>query len=438
MTKNNGVVFSCGSYLTVFLLCFGGVAFAQAQPAPTLTLSPAEPSGLDDVTLAITGVDTGVIAASNWEVAIDPAFEKVHISVTRNIENTLSDEELVSVTLQNSFFPLGQTFHARVSYADDTQVSSDWSNTVSFTMAAGELANLNVVYSEDFEGTEVFTLPEGWEEFNVNPDPVDPPEPNVSYLIDFYSSGAFWNPQLKSWTVVEYGDFLFGLPWYPTWENKDENSRGVVETDMNLAQGKLVHSDSASFDSNTAYYEAHLLSPEIDLTGVTDVVVAFNSNYVQNQDNIVVVEYTLDGGSVDMPSTPEHGTQPERPGTPTGTWYPVLYYMDVVDVMVFDGVVDMEGTLLGTADGTEFFYEDYVFAKAHISYEDLAPFMQPRIDDNATDGKRFERIRLPGLDNQSSVRFRWMMMGTYSWYFGFDNFQILGVGGVAVDDWSLY
>ncbi|RJP22515.1 MAG: hypothetical protein C4527_21675 [Candidatus Omnitrophota bacterium] len=398
---------------------------------PSITVHPANPSGMDDIHLngsEFRSMDNNFIAGSKWEVSLDSAFQKILITRTFTIENTISDEQFTQIELENSYFPLNRTIYARVAYTDDAGLTSPWSDTVSFTI--GGLGNRWIVYSENFEKTEVNQLPVGWEEFNINPERPDPPAVNDG-------ANDFYYPQLKTWSVQDY-DYLMQLPWYPTWEDKASNPPGVVETDLRIVEGKSAHADTANFDSATAYYEAHLLSPEIDLSGVTDVVVAFHSNYVQNQDNIVIVEYTLDGGSVDMPETPPHGELPVSPGKPIGKWHPILYYMDSNLVQYFDAVIDAELTLIQSAEGLTFLYDDYVFAKEDHTYAELAPFVKPRINDHISDSKRFERMAIPALDNQPSVRIRWMVMGTYSWYYGFDNFQIWGVGGTPVENWSLY
>jgi hypothetical protein len=51
----------------------------------------------------------------------------------------------------------------------------------------------------------------------------------------------------------------------------------------------------------------------------------------------------------------------------------------------------------------------------------LAPFINPRVDDNPIESKRVEIFRLPAADNQSKVRLRFAHAGTDSWYFGLDN-----------------
>lgn len=407
-------------------------AMSQVE-TPTLSVSTNTPSGIESVDLSITPFSStsgSLLQQSQWEVALDDAFTMIYAQNVYDFETDLdlSDAEFAQWSIENSLMPFGTPLYIRARWVDDLGNESDWSNTEMVTLSAPE--GLSLIWSEDFDSTPQGSLPEGWVEFNSNPERPDPPAVNEG-------SSNFYNPELISWTVVDY-DFLLPLPWYPTWADKVANPRGLVETELNIVSGGVIHSDSANFDSATTYYEAHVLTPEIDLTGVTDVFVTFNFNYVQNQDNIAVVEYTLDGGSVDMPAAPEHGSAPERTGSPVGSWYPVVYHLDTPDVILFDGAVDAEATLLNAADGTEFLWDDYVFARETTPYSELGAFIEPRVNDSATDGKRFMKFSLPELDNQASVKFRWAYMGTYSWYCGFDNFQIWGVSETSVNDWSLF
>ena len=54
------------------------------------------------------------------------------------------------------------------------------------------------------------------------------------------------------------------------------------------------------------------------------------------------------------------------------------------------------------------------------------------------DSKRWERIRLPNLDNKPSIKFRFAFQGSWSWFWTIDNFQIWGKSSTPVPDWPLY
>ena len=59
--------------------------------------------------------------------------------------------------------------------------------------------------------------------------------------------------------------------------------------------------------------------------------------------------------------------------------------------------------------------------------EELAPYISGRINDNQTESKRYELFRLSEADGQKTVRFRLAKSGTWSWYWGIDNFGIYSI-----------
>jgi len=408
-------------------LFFGIHAFAQAPEAPTLSIDTNTPTGLESVQL--TGSE--LVSPSGefhnktiLTVAVDENFETIYYTETIDIlQETpiVEDEDLINLVIENSQLPTGRTLYARIQYEDSLEQLSDFSNTVEITLQPFE--NLTLIYSEDFESYDVDSVPEGWEAIHTTPDM----DPEGTY--DYH------NPQLQSWSIQDL-DFLYTLVYFPGWDGGETGMDDVLPIDsvLKIADGKSLHSDSGDYVSESPVYEANVLSPVFDFTDVTDIVLAFNSNYLQNQDNIAVLEYTLDGGSVDI------SQYPDLPGQPTGTWHPVSYYMDQSAVEYWEGGIDGLVSLEKQSDGTPYFYFDYTFADDNESYstEDLGPYILPRLDDGTVDGKRWERFRLPNCDNQPSVRFRWMMQGTWSWYWGIDNVQIWGISSTPVMDWSIY
>lgn len=126
---------------------------------------------------------------------------------------------------------------------------------------------------------------------------------------------------------------------------------------------------------------AELISPEINLTGKTDIYLVYHSIYTQNQDNIAGVEYSIDGGA---------------------TWLPVVYMLDVPDILKKpDGSVDVIATF-DTTYGDVARYTDPdtgeekggsygAFVKVPRSmWPDLGPYISPRINDDQWESKRIE------------------------------------------------
>jgi hypothetical protein len=203
--------------------------------------------------------------------------------------------------------------------------------------------------------------------------------------------------------------------------NRWEGPRRVSAVAENFVNGVRV---SSLMNGNYFYAESdqrggsqvqYLFSPDFDLTGHTNTYLYFHSMYEQNQDNVGSVEYSIDQGV---------------------TWLPILYMIDVADLVKDEaGALDPEATLLKPQGDTagytdpvtqEFkggYYGAFIGADP-ATWSTLAPYISGRINDDFTESKRVEYYRLPQADNQSKVRFRFAQAGTASWYFGIDNFAV--------------
>ncbi len=354
---------------------------------PTLSVAPENPSGLDNISLVGSSFTAQGLAQaeSNWEIALDENFSQIVFSSQEDTNN------LTSIEVPNHNLPIDQTLYARVQYVGEGNITSNYSEAISFTLSPPP--GLRLIFSENFEDTPEGELPPDWSEVNFT-------EPGGT-------------EGLGTWAVHTQADLA-------SIGSNRVNVPGIVD-------GKSCYADSDGYGDQ--YYEAHLFTPEVDLSGVTNVILTFNSNYMQNQDNIGVLEYTVDGGDFD------------DTGNITGTWLPIAYLLDTEDITFDDqGNPDPVATFdfSNIADGTPFAYVEYVFASLTTPVEELGPYISPRHDDNSTESKRFEKYRLPEADNQSSVRIRWMNMGTFSWFWGVDNVQIWGDDGTDVLNWSLY
>jgi hypothetical protein len=243
------------------------------------------------------------------------------------------------------------------------------------------------------------------------------------------------------WTVEQYSNS--GSPWdldnpnstaFNAWVvlsrqrtldigvlNRWEGPRRVSAVAENFVNGVRV---SSLMNGNYFYAESdqrggsqvqYLFSPDFDLTGHTNTYLYFHSMYEQNQDNVGSVEYSIDQGV---------------------TWLPILYMIDVADLVKDEaGALDPEATLLKPQGDTagytdpvtqEFkggYYGAFIGADP-ATWSTLAPYISGRINDDFTESKRVEYYRLPQADNQSKVRFRFAQAGTASWYFGIDNFAV--------------
>jgi hypothetical protein len=280
------------------------------------------------------------------------------------------------------------------------------------------------LYFEDFESTPEGSLPAGWT--NLSFTEITNPEEDLGNL----DSATY-----ARWTVVDSDRFLGSFVTYSNPDNPEDwetDYQRVLNYSPNyvvayrlvkeFASGKFAFGDSGY--RNGASQVLDLYTPDFNLTGSTNVHLAFNSIWEQNQDSIAGVEYSTDQGA---------------------TWKPVIYMIDRSDLITNNAALDAMATL-NEEHGDVARYTDNqgiehggtygAFIKAPID-PSLAPFISGRIDDDSRDSKRVELFRLPGADNQATVRFRFFHAGTDSWYFGIDNFGLYNPV-VITDDFDLH
>ncbi|HNQ88729.1 MAG TPA: alkaline phosphatase family protein [Verrucomicrobiota bacterium] len=289
---------------------------------------------------------------------------------------------------------------------------------VAFAPAGARAAAITLpapVHFEDFDATPEGALPEGWTQttYSAVPDP----RLNLQYL----NSASY-----ARWIVVSRDRFTNAFLSYNSHTPTTDYQRVLSSNPANVVNGQVV-SDLARgrFAFGNSGYRSggsqvlYLFSPDYDLTGRTNVHLAFHSMWEQNQDSLGAVEYSVDGGA---------------------TWLPVVYLIDGPRVLRSgDGAVDALRTLTNrysdvatyldpvsglTRGGT---YGAFV-GVASNQWAALAPFISPRVDDNRVESKRVEFHRLPLADDQPRVRLRFAHAGTDSWYFGVDDVGLYSIG----------
>jgi len=262
------------------------------------------------------------------------------------------------------------------------------------------------IFFEDFEKVALGEIPAGWAVTN-NTDSLNP-----GIDIGDPKSDAYLN-----WLVIDRNQvYLNGTNGINVWEAGDPDGRvssivpgqlvnGVELTAEDLMVGKFLYAES---DERGGNQEQAVFSPNYDLTGKTNIWLSFHSSYLQNQDSIGVVEYSIDGGA---------------------SWLPVLYMLDGPDIVYLpDGKVDAVTTFTQDQTDTANAQPYGAFLGGPIS-QDLAPYVSARLNDNNVESHRVELYPLPKADNQSKVKLRFMQAGTGSWYFGIDNVGIYSMSG---------
>lgn len=222
-----------------------------------------------------------------------------------------------------------------------------------------------------------------------------------------------------SWVVVSLDPSFKGIEGDSVNVAPGQTLNGAEVTEVASGQVFIAESDNR-YGGNSAVPNSGQVqfaySKDYDLTGVTNPVVSFGSVRKQNQDDLACMEYSVDQGA---------------------TWNPVIYYLDggklgsdSPDIFLnFDGTVDVVGTLTTRRGEVPTWLDDkgvnrgrnYGDGIAAPITQALAPYFAPRINDNGTEGKRIEAVRIPLAANKSHVRLRLGQLGTCSWYFGIDN-----------------
>lgn len=183
-----------------------------------------------------------------------------------------------------------------------------------------------------------------------------------------------------------------------------------------LTSGNLLWAESDARSGSCNGQFADLFTGPISCVGRSNVFVAFNSIYEQNNDNMDFMEYSVDGGA---------------------SWLPGIYYLQstddaqaVADIIYTNGVPDVPATFTRVDVDRNWSPDTPVHATNYGSYI-KAPIsaIKPtdiagRLNDDTFDGKRIEVIRLPAADNKADVRFRLNANGTSAWFWGIDNFGL--------------
>jgi hypothetical protein len=294
------------------------------------------------------------------------------------------------------------TTHSLSLVWSDSVVGSK-TNTWSFTVLNYQSVQLPPsFYMENFDELAEGTLPAGWVATNATT--------HETAGIDYCdpTSDAYLN-----WVVINTNRLCGGGPCSGFECDTLSQNPVVLNGSLinNLANNNILYFESDNRCNNCYGQIGVLFTADIVCTGRTNVFVAFNSLYTQNQDSIGALEYSIDQGA---------------------HWLPVLYYLDnqspaaggVPDVIVTNGVVDVGATFNTAradqpANGTNYGW----FICAPVSAA-LIPYVAGRTNDDQVSSKRIEVVRLPQADGQATVRFRFVYGGTCSWYWGVDNFGL--------------
>ncbi len=394
------------------------VVESASQPTRIVSVQPSDQSAnLPPVIEYVVRIANGTApaVASSIQLQVDGAPVSATIAET---------PETVTVSYTNTTIYAPSSSHTYHLTFQDSAASNYVSNVA---IQIAEYVNIVLpapLYFEDFESTPEDSLPAGWTEKNYTE------KANPEFDLGNLDSASY-----AKWTVVSADRFLGSFVTYSNPDNPDGwetdyqrvlSINPLVVKDGQvygkpLAEGRFAFANSGY--RNGASQVEFLFSPDFNLAGQTNIHLAFHSIWEQNQDSIAAIEYSIDRGQ---------------------SWLSVAYLLAEADVFYLPDAVTVDAaTTLTTvhADVARYFDDEGLeqggtygaFIAAPID-ESLAPYIQPRIDDDFVGSKRIELYRLPQADNQSAVRLRFAHAGTDSWYFGIDNVGLYSIapGGVTL------
>lgn len=298
------------------------------------------------------------------------------------------------------------THTATLIFADNGTPATWQTNTVNFTVP--EYLNTTLpspIYIETFDSLLDGELPAGWTITNMTAEDF-PGADFTDRRSDSYKDWVVLTPDTFAAAAANFSDFNNLKNVAP-----NQYVNGALITNLINGNFILADSDGRSGSGQIQY----LFSKDYDLSGKTDIFVSYHSMFVQNQESLGALEYSIDQGN---------------------TWLPVVYMIHANDIIKdSNGAVDAVATLttsygdlatymndMGeTLGGT---YGSYIGATVSTN---LAPYISGRVDDDKTGSMRVELFRLPKADNQSKVRFRFAHMGTDSWFWGVDDFGLYSI-----------
>lgn len=395
-----------GDYKAVFFENDGYTIFAEtlfkvqktAPDTPQLeSTAPEDGSKNADPAIAFSAV------IRNGGTSLNPDSVKLSLdNQDVKAEVTVGEDGFSTITFAGEgVFEAGSSHKFKLEFSDDGDPVTSETVMVDFDVASYLVLEMpEPIYFENFDSVEEFELPEGWEGVNLSQ------ELNIELEPDDFTSAYYegWvNVAMSRWSNSGSAAEKATQPAPPIFVNGTRQA----------LTGNALVADSAS---RNAHFLTFLYTNDYDLSQHQDVHLGFYSHYAQNQDSSGSIEYSIDGGE---------------------TWLPVLYMMDRDDIVRDDdGNVDVFATLENEHGDIAIGYDPDTFEEvggyygayigAEIS-EELAPYISGRINDNQTESKRYELFRLPEADGQKTVRFRLGKSGTYSWYWGIDNFGLYSI-----------
>jgi hypothetical protein len=159
----------------------------------------------------------------------------------------------------------------------------------------------------------------------------------------------------------------------------------------------------------------YLFTPDYDLSGQSNIWVAYKNMYSQENGQLGAVEYSTNQGA---------------------SWLPVVYMIDPRSAIITSGTVDALATITNVfprvqpnncgADTVNTYYGQFLGVDSN-RWATLGPYISLRDGSDHVTWHTLEKYRLPQADGQASVRFRFTFVGRDYWDWGFDSFGIYSI-----------
>jgi hypothetical protein len=346
--------------------------------APAPGQNPTSPDAPFDATLA-----NGVSALVPNSIRLSLNGSTVSPSVT-----TVAGSTSVSFK-PPALLPSKSTNQYTLTYRDNNNPPQSYTNLVSFVIAP--YANLQLpapLHFQNFNSVGEGMLPAGWTVQNFT-SPLTPGIDPNSVLSDFYLNWAVVSRETVTNIANPAAGYLDIFNVRPFQVVNSQVVTGLTSSNLLLAAS----------DGRLGAQIQYVFTGDYNLSGSSGISLSFHSLYTQNQDSLGSVEYSINGGT---------------------TWLPALYLLDGPDILRDGaGQIDASNTLatvygdvpdLTTMQPQNGYYGAFI-GVAREQWATLGPYLSARVNDDTTESKRVEVIRLAQADNQPAVRFRFASAG---------------------------
>jgi hypothetical protein len=384
-----------------------GPYVSYAGPTAFLSTFRGDDWGSPSVQVKIHDGSSAAVSESSVKLSVDGSL--VNAAVTNSAGITM-----VSYTPPG--LQLKRTVHTgQISYsAGGTNYSETWQFD---KLRNYVLPNAtNALYFENFDELADGQLPAGWVQTN--------------YTTSETAGTNYADPNSDSflgWTVLNVSDPVGSAQW-GDWTSQhltvglyQELNGAFFDASTNaLLVNQLLYAETDNRGNQQIQY---VYTQKFDLSGKSGIVIAFDSSYEQNQNNIDGLEYSLDGVN----------------------WQPLLYLlMGESDTQGPSMIVHDANGNLNVAQTMAFGINPrYTNASSQVIggsigafigppiSQALAPYIEGRVNDDNYESMRFEAFAVPGADNQPSVQFRFFQVGAASWFWGIDDLGIYSVPSIV-------